>query len=703
MKKRLLIIGGSGLLGTNWALAVRNSFNVHLALHHRLIEITGVHSHQLDWQDIREVERYCAKLDPHIIVNACGFTDVDGCESNPRRSYDANVHVAKLFAQIATECDAKYVHISTDHIFDGSVKLVEETQSPCPLNTYAQHKYMAEQEILEICSSALICRTNFIGWGTSYRRSFSDEILDKLKSGSPISMFDDVFFSPVSTSQLVHVATILIEKSCAGIVNICSNERISKYEFSKKLATVFAFDPEQIQPVQAFRLRNQTKRPFDLSLSDTKLRKILNFSGITIDSTLEALKADREKFWEIRNLGKTIPYGKHFIDQSDIKAVTKTLSKGALTQGPEIQHFEQALADYTGAKYAVAVSSATAGLHLSYLALGLEPRKSVLTSPITFVSTANAAHFCGGHARFADININTINMGFDATFDALKQYSDIHIVTPVVFGGASDGIPKIAELAKSKGKYVVEDAAHGLGGNYACGAKIGSCRYSDCTVFSLHPVKSIAAGEGGVITTNDIAIYRTLLRLRSHGINKGDDSFLLPENAMTGDQINLWYYEMRNLGFHYRLTDIQASLASSQLLKLDKFMERRRELAKRYRKHFEKNLNLKSAQSIDLDRSANHLFPVLIDFDTLGFSRNDLMKLLRKDGIFTQVHYIPVMMHPYYANMGHTCDLFPNSIDYYKGALSIPLYYELSNFDQGNFLKIFEKNISRLSRNGNFD
>ena len=154
-----------------------------------------------------------------------------------------------MFAKISSECAAKYVHISTDHLFDGSQKFVEETQSPCPLNTYAQHKYLAEQEILKSCSSALICRTNFFGWGTSYRRSFSDEILDNLKSGKPISVFDDVF-SPIATSQLVHIATKLLEKNFEGIVNVCSHERISKYNLSIKLAKVFGFDPEQIQPVQ---------------------------------------------------------------------------------------------------------------------------------------------------------------------------------------------------------------------------------------------------------------------------------------------------------------------------------------------------------------------------------------------------------------------------------------------------------------------
>ena len=194
----------------------------------------------------------------------------------------------------------------------------------------------------------------------------------------------------------MHVATKLLEKNFEGIVNVCSHERISKYEFSIKLAKVFGFDPEQIQPVQAYRLKNKVKRPFDLSLSDTKLCKILNISGITIDSTLKALRADKEKFSEIRNLGKTMPYGKHYIDQSDIKAVTKTLSSGALTQGPEIQRFEEAIAEYTGAKYAVAVSSATAGLHLSYLSLGLDAHKKYLNVTNNFCLNSKCCAFLQG-------------------------------------------------------------------------------------------------------------------------------------------------------------------------------------------------------------------------------------------------------------------------------------------------------------------
>ena len=257
------------------------------------------------------------------------------------------------------------------------------------------------------------------------------------------------------------------------------------------------------------------------------------------------------------HLGKKFPYGKHFIDENDINEVSKTLRSGFLTQGPKISEFEEKIAQYTGAKYAVAVSSATAGLHLSYLALGLGPAKSVLTSPITFVSTANAAYYCGGFARFADINPNTVIMSFDKAKLVLNQYEDIHIVAPVLFSGSGDGIPELAKLARSKGKFVVEDAAHGLGGTYSCGEKIGSCKYSDCTVFSLHPVKSIAAGEGGIVTTNDENIYKKLLRLRSHGVNKNDDMFELPQNAFTDGKSNIWYYEMLTLGYHYRLTDIQ--------------------------------------------------------------------------------------------------------------------------------------------------
>ena len=234
-----------------------------------------------------------------------------------------------------------------------------------------------------------------------------------------------------------------------GIFNLCNNERISKYEFSKKLAQAFKLEPSKIQPIQAFRIQNKARRPRDLSLSSKHLNQTLGTTGYDINSTIADLLREHSQIDEISSIGNSLPYGRHFIDESDIIAVEKTLRSGILTQGPMIEKFEQGIADYTGSKYAVAVSSATAGLHLAYLALGLsEGKKIVTTSPITFVATANAAHFCGGSARFADIDAKTKNISLNTVKMAIQQHQDIHIVVPVLFGGATDGIVEVMQLAK---------------------------------------------------------------------------------------------------------------------------------------------------------------------------------------------------------------------------------------------------------------
>ena len=459
------------------------------------------------------------------------------------------------------------------------------------------------------------------------------------------------------------------------------------------MAAAFGYETESIQPIQAGRLRNKVPRPLDLSLSDNKMRRTLGVASISIDDAIASLRENLHLKGKINRIGKVIPYGKHFVDDTDIAAVTSTLRSGFLTQGPVIPEFEKRIAEYTGAKYAVVLSSATAGLHLAYMALGVAPGKTVLTSPITFVSTANAAHFCGSKAHFADIDPATANIGLDAVSFALNKHDDIHVVAPVLFSGAADGIPEVSKLAKFNGKYVVEDAAHGLGGSYACGAKIGSCKYSDCTVFSLHPVKSIAAGEGGIITTNDEGIYKALLRLRSHGINKKDDPFINIENAYTKGEANHWYYEMTTLGYHYRITDIQTSLANSQLNKLDDFVARRRDLAHRYIDWLDHQQHVTRAQQVSIDHSANHLFTVAIDFDAIGKTRNDVMKALFSKNIITQVHYIPVVNQPYYTDQGVNPKNFPHTQAYYQSVLSVPLYFSLSDDDFEHVLENFTKVI----------
>lgn len=376
-----------------------------------------------------------------------------------------------------------------------------------------------------------------------------------------------------------------------------------------------------------------------------------------------------------------IPYGKHHIDEDDIAAVVDVLRGGLLTQGPAVEAFERAIAEYVGARYAVAVSSGTAALHLAALAAGVGPGTTLITSPITFVASANAALYAGGQVAFADVDPNTINISPAALEAALAASPEAKAVVPVHFAGLPCDMLAIKSLTDKVGVGLIEDAAHALGATYPSGRRVGCCSHSLMTIFSFHPVKAIAAGEGGMITTNDHAVYRRLLRLRSHGINKLDDPFHFKDQAYTDGFQNPWYYEMQELGFHYRITDIQAGLASSQLKRLDAFMTHRRALAERYDHAFANDKFVRPAQAVDKSRSGNHIYTVRIDFVAVGKTRRQVMLALRAKGIGSQVHYIPVPMHPFYHHMGHVSGDYPEAMRYYSEALTLPLFFDLS-FEQ---------------------
>ena len=374
-----------------------------------------------------------------------------------------------------------------------------------------------------------------------------------------------------------------------------------------------------------------------------------------------------------------IPYGKHYIDEDDIQAVSDVLKSNSITQGPTIKQFEEAIAGYVGSRYAVAVSSCTAGLHIACKSLGVNSKSIVGTSTNSFVSTANSAAFLGAKVKFFDIDLNSLNISIDSLEEYLSNGNNLDLVIAVHFAGLPVDLKRLANLASKYGFKILEDSAHALGSQLSENKKIGCCQFSDISVFSLHPVKSIAAGEGGVITTNSEDIYRSLLRLRSHGINKDQDELINKEYAFTGDNKNLWYYEMLELGFHYRITDIQCALALSQLKKLDKFIARRNQLAKYYREKIKDIDFLKPAQEESNFLSSNHIFPVRINFCKLKKERNDLMIYLRQKSIFTQVHYIPIPIHPFYKKMGYNEKDFNNNMKYFNEALTLPLYYQLKN------------------------
>ncbi len=374
-----------------------------------------------------------------------------------------------------------------------------------------------------------------------------------------------------------------------------------------------------------------------------------------------------------------LPYGRQSIDGADITAVASALKAPFLTQGPMVDAFERALCAYTGAKYCVAVANGTAALHLAVAALKIK-KGSGITSPITFLATANALIYNGLKPLFADIDPKTVNMSPKALKRVIRK--DTKVIIPVHFAGRPASMKEILSIARRQKCFVIEDAAHAIGSRYPDGNRIGSCKYSDMTIFSFHPVKMITTGEGGAIMTNDKKIYDRLCRLRSHGVTR--DPKLIKRSP------GPWYYEMQELGFNYRLTDIQAVLGISQLKKIDHFIARRRQIVARYNAAF-KNLPWLHPVSVDDKQCAYHLYIVRINFKLLGISRKCLMEKLKKAGIGTQVHYIPVYRQPFYRNnlkvSGQNC---PQAEKYYEKCLSLPLFPGMSSADVDYVVRIIK-------------
>ena len=395
---------------------------------------------------------------------------------------------------------------------------------------------------------------------------------------------------------------------------------------------------------------------------------------------------------------KIIPYGQHYVDTIDIKSVTRAITSKSLTQGSRVLQFEKKLIAYTKSKYAVAVSSCTAGLHIACKALGFEKNSLLLTSVISFVSSSNVAYFLGGRAQFVDIDNNTISFDLFDLELKIKKYKP-KIIIVVHMAGAAYNMKKIKSLSDKYNFFIIEDCAHSLGGSYYIKNnkknRIGSCKYSDISVFSFHPVKSITTGEGGMVTTNKKTIYKKLLRYRSHGINKLDDKFLYKKNAYTKGKINQWYYEMRELGYHYRITDIQCALGISQLNKINRFLKKRLEVAKMYDLAFINSPYIKIIHADARDLSANHIYIIKINFKKLLTSRQEFMSFLEKKGIITQVHYIPIVMHPYYIDKGFKISDYPNAKKYYDECISIPCYYSLSRKNQKRVIFCIKEFINK--------
>lgn len=372
-----------------------------------------------------------------------------------------------------------------------------------------------------------------------------------------------------------------------------------------------------------------------------------------------------------------IYYGKQSISETDIKAVEEVLRSDFLTQGPAIEQFERTAANYCGAKYAVAVCNATAALHIACLSAGLDTGELLWTSPITFVASANCGRYCGADVDFVDIDEKTYNMSAVALEEKLRRArrdnSLPKVVIPVHLAGQSCDMARIKELSEEYGFTVIEDASHALGADYL-DTKVGSCAFSDMTVFSFHPVKIVTTGEGGMILTNNHELYEKLLLYRSHGITRNPAK-------MTHVSDGAWYYQQIVLGCNYRMTDIQAALGTSQMKRLDAFVARRRELAARYDALLQE-LPLVTPHVMEGANPSWHIYVVRVAFGQIRKTKQQLFEAMKEQGIMLNLHYIPVHRQPYYEKLGFRQGDFLQSEKYYEEAFTLPLYYDLTNDEQ---------------------
>jgi UDP-4-amino-4,6-dideoxy-N-acetyl-beta-L-altrosamine transaminase len=391
-----------------------------------------------------------------------------------------------------------------------------------------------------------------------------------------------------------------------------------------------------------------------------------------------------------------IPYGKQNITEEDIQAVSKALKGDFLTQGPTILEFEKAFANYIGCKYAVAVSNGTAALHLSTLALGVSNGQKVISTPITFAASANCVRYCGGEVVFSDINSETYLLDI-AKVEALLKTAPkgtYQGIIPVDFAGNAVNLEAFKKLADEYGLWIIEDACHAPGGYFidSKGQKqnCGNGNFADLAIFSFHPVKHIATGEGGMITTNDESLYKKLLELRTHGITRDVSAFKNLNDFATGqktsenDNFPGWYMEMQTLGYNYRFTDFQAALGISQLSRANQGIERRKEIAKNYKNAFA-NKDFIKGQSGFVDGHAYHLYVIEVE------NRVGLYNYLREHKIFAQIHYIPCHLMPYYKELGWNEGDMPNAEMYYKHCISLPMYPTLTEHEQEFVINTIQK------------
>ncbi len=695
---KMLITGVSGLLGSNLAHAFSPVYRVVGLYNTHAVNIFGAATRPCDITDEQAVRELICEEAPEVVIHCASLTSIDQCETDPQHAHRVNVLGTRHLCRAMEGSDAKMVYISSDSVYEGTRGGYREDDPVNPQNVYGKTKLQGENEV-GVLVGGLIFRTNIFGMNVLEKRSIGEWFLEELEAGREIFGFSDAVFSTIYSFELARILDICLQQRLSGLYNCAARDFCSKYEFGKKVGAAFSLTADRIRPISIDQSKLRAKRGKNLSMSVEKLAQALKYRLPSIDQSVEAFYRDRKcgrhkRIGEIttkkNDLPRFLQYGRQWIGQDDIDAVAEVLRSDRLTQGPTIADFETSLARLSTADFAVAVNSGTSALHIACRAAEVGPGDEVITSPITFVASANCAVYCGAKPVFADIDPATFNMSAEDLGQKLSARTKA--VIPVHFAGQScdmeaiHGVVRSAESRFGRKIYIIEDASHAIGSMYH-GRPVGCCEYSDLATTSFHPVKHITTGEGGAVFTNDVHLLKRMIRLRSHGITSTPEDLVNREFAFSNgdessDTMLPWYYEQQDLGYNYRITDIQCALGISQLSKLDIFRRRRRRIVDFYNAAFTQRPVLKTPLEQVLGSTNFHLYVLLIQFSRIGRTRAAFMRELFDRGIQTQVHYIPVHTQPFFQEQfGTRWGDCPNAEAYYAQCLSIPLFPEMTTDD----------------------
>ncbi len=672
--KKMLITGVSGLLGNNLAHLFSKEYSVVGVYNSHPVHIRGVHIVSCDLADYATTRKLMMSESPDVVLHCASRTDVDGMEDDPEGAWQANVLTTRNVVDSLRDMSASLVFISTDSVYSGEGAPHSEGDQCKPKNRYGKTKLEAEGVALEH-ERALVLRTNLYGWNILNKQSIAEWFLSNYESETPCIGFHDALFNGIYSFLLGDVIRKCLDCDLSGVFNCASRDSISKLEFARNLGAALGRDTGLIRPGAVDDAKLGAPRGHDMNMDMSTLEEALGEKLPTMQDSIDAFVSDhkngvpdklrqsmagvsRIKYYPQRDI---LPYGGQCIGDDDIAAVCQVLRSDYLTTGPTVAKFENAVCEFVGASHGIAVSNGTAALHATMFALGIGFGDEVIVPTMTFAATANCVLYQGGTPVIVDVEADTLLIDLAAVEAAITPRTKA--IIGVDYAGQPCNWSALRQLADRHKLALVADGCHALGAGYK-EEMVGSL--ADMTCFSFHPVKHIATGEGGMVTTSNSQLAERLRLFRNHGITT---------DSRQREKLGSWFYAMEELGYNYRLTDIQSALGLSQMNKLPSFLTRRKEIAAQYDALFA-DLAICPLQ-LRGDRShAYHLYVVRLE------NRDQVFDVMRKNGIGVNVHYIPVHLHPYYQkHFGAKNGSYPVAEAAFGEILSLPIFVGMSDRD----------------------